>query len=189
MIKEAQRVSMETSYGRIIAEIFVAQAPATARNFLHYVDLGLYESASFYRAVRPDIDERSPRIQVLQGGIDRTCRNAPLPPVMHESTDVTGLRHVDGALSAVRWEPGSASSEFFIVIDDTPELDFSGKRNPDGQGFAVFGQVITGMEIVRRINARPTGTDETIGFLKNQALLPPDMMRVTRWVQPVSDRT
>jgi peptidyl-prolyl cis-trans isomerase A (cyclophilin A) len=80
----------------------------------------------------------------------------------------------------VRWAPGTATSEFFIVIGDTPELDFGGRRNPDGQGFAVFGRVVQGIQIARQINERPTGTDSQVEFLRNQTLLPPVVTRITR---------
>lgn len=174
------RVSIETSYGRIVAETFADKAPITARNFLRHVEEGLYQNATFYRAARPDNDERSPKIRVIQGGIDPSCRHGPLPPISHESTAVTGLSHVDGTLSMARWEPGTAASEFFIVIGDLPELDFGGSRAPDKQGFAVFGCVVEGMDVVRRINASHTGTASTIEAMKNQSLIPPVMMCIAR---------
>lgn len=174
------RVSIDTSCGRIVAAIFTAKAPATAGNFLRYVDAGLYEQSMFYRATRPDNDKRSPRIQIVQGGIDPTCEQAPFPPIVHESTRMTGLSHVNGALSAVRWGPDSGASEFFIVIGDTSSLDFGGSRHPDGEGFAVFGIVTEGMDVIRRINAGRTGTNSTIVFMKDQALLPPVSMRIAR---------
>ncbi len=174
------RVSIDTAHGRIVAEIFTERAPITATNFLRYVDEAYYADATFYRAARPDNDERAPSIRVLQGGMNPAYCGAPLPPIAHESTAVTGLSHVDGALSAVRWDPGSATSEFFIVLGDTPELDFGGSRNPDRQGFAVFGRVVSGMDIVQRIHAAPTGSHATIGFMKNQALIPPVKIGIAR---------
>jgi peptidyl-prolyl cis-trans isomerase A (cyclophilin A) len=171
---------MDTPAGVIIAEICTDRAPLSSQNFLRYVDKGLYRNAAFYRAARPENDEREPKIRVIQGGIDSTCRNAPLPPVAHESTRVTGLTHVDGALAAVRWEPGTASSEFFIVVGETPELDHGGARCPDGEGFAVFGRVLEGMPVVRRINAERTGTTSLIPFMRNQSLLQPVPLRISR---------
>jgi peptidyl-prolyl cis-trans isomerase A (cyclophilin A) len=156
----------------MVAALFTDKAPITAGNFLSYVDGGLYKNAVFYRAVRPDNDERSPKIQIVQGGIDPTCQHAPLPSIAHESTQLTGLRHVNGSLSSVRWNPGNGSSEFFIVIGDTPCLDFGGTRQPDGLGFAVFGAIVEGMDIVLRINAGRTGTS-LLEFMKDQALMPP----------------
>jgi peptidyl-prolyl cis-trans isomerase A (cyclophilin A) len=166
------RVSIGTSRGRMVAVLFTDKAPITAGNFLRYVDAGLYKNSFFYRAVRPDNDERSPKIHVIQGGIDPTCKQAPLPPIAHESTQVTGLRHVNGALSSVRWDPSNGNSEFFIVIGDTPSLDFGGARMPDGLGCAVFGAIVEGMDVVHRINASRT-TASTIEFMKDQALTPP----------------
>jgi peptidyl-prolyl cis-trans isomerase A (cyclophilin A) len=173
------RVSIDTDWGRVVAALFTDKAPITAGNFLSYVDAGLYEHAAFYRAARPDNDARSPKIQLIQGGIDPTCRQAPLPPITHESTQTTGLRHADGALSAVRWDPSNGISEFFIVIGDTPCLDFGGARQPDGQGFAVFGRVVQGMDVIRRINASRT-TTSILEFMKDQALMPPVRARIER---------
>ena len=78
-----------------------------------------------------------------------------LPPIPHETTQQTGLRHADGTLSMARNEPGTASSEFFICVGDQPELDFGGKRNPDGAGFAAFGKVLAGLDVVRKIHQSP----------------------------------
>jgi peptidyl-prolyl cis-trans isomerase A (cyclophilin A) len=175
-----KQVVFQTPYGRLLGEVFVDRAPVTANNFLRHVDEGLYKNATFYRAARPDNDERSPTIRIIQGGIDPTCRRAPLPPIRHESTQITGLRHLDGSLSAVRWDPDNGISEFFIAIGDNPCLDFAGSRLPDGQGAAVFGRVVEGMDIVRRINASPTGTTSSIGFMKGQALMPPIPLRIER---------
>ena len=175
------RVGIETIYGEIVAQIYTKRAPAAARNFLHYVDEGCYQQAAWYRAARPDNDDRQPAISIIQGGIDPSCTSAPAwPPIPHEPTSVTGLSHCEGALSAVRWAPGTATSEFFIIVRTTRELDFGGARNPDGQGFAAFGRVVDGMEIVRYINALPTGTQSQIEFLQNQTLLPPVTMRIRR---------
>lgn len=166
------RVSIDTPHGRMIAVLYTDKAPITAGNFLRYLDAGLYRNSSFYRAVHPGNDAQSPKIQIIQGGIDPTCQQAPLPPIAHESTQVTGLPHVNGALSSVRWHPAKGNSEFFIVIGDTPCLDFGGTRRPDGRGFAVFGQIVTGMDVVLRINASRT-TASSLGFMKDQALTPP----------------
>jgi peptidyl-prolyl cis-trans isomerase A (cyclophilin A) len=78
-----------------------------------------------------------------------------LPPIHHETTNKTGIKHEDGTLSMARLEPGTASSEIFICINDQPELNFGGKRNPDGQGFAAFGKVVSGMDIVRQVQSKP----------------------------------
>lgn len=163
------RVYMETSYGDIIVEIFTDKAPITARNFLRYVDQGLYKDAIFYRAIRPDNRKGPHDLKSIQGGLDPTGVHAPLPPIAHESTQATGLSHVNGALSAVRWDLGTAASEFFIVIGDSPILNFGGAY---GEGWAVFGQVVEGMDVVCRINASDTGRATTIEYMKGQAIEP-----------------
>ena len=141
---------IDTDAGRIIVRIFPGRAPLTAANFLHYVDSGLYDGTTFFRVVTPENQPRDKvRIEVIQGGDvdEKKC----FPPIAHETTAVTGLKHRDGAVSMARAEPGTATSSFFICVNDQPELDFGGRRNPDGQGFAAFGRVVKGMEVVRRI--------------------------------------
>jgi peptidyl-prolyl cis-trans isomerase A (cyclophilin A) len=146
------RVLMRTELGDILIEIHERQAPITAANFLAHVDAGLLASAHFYRVVRLDNQPDSAvQIEVIQGGLGFNSE-APQSPIEHETTARTGLRHLDGVISMARLEPGSASSEFFICVGDQPELDFGGKRNPDGQGFAAFGRVVSGMDTVLAIH-------------------------------------
>lgn len=145
-------VKMETSLGKIVCEIDTVHAPVTAKNFLKHLKNGTFENALFYRVVRPDNQPNSKvKIEVIQGGLYDDKLIEKYPPVIHETTQKTGLKHTDGALSMARNQPGTASTEFFICVGDQPSLDFGGMRNTDGQGFAVFGRVITGMEIVRKI--------------------------------------
>jgi peptidyl-prolyl cis-trans isomerase A (cyclophilin A) len=151
-------VVFETGMGSIEIEVDAARAPATAANFLRYVDGGFYDGGTINRAVRPDNTARHDvEIQVIQFQIDRDRRRDEFPPVPLERTTVTGLRHVDGAVSMARSGPDTATASFSIVIGNQPEMDFGGKRNPDGQGFAVFGRVIRGMETVKAIQSSPTG--------------------------------
>ena len=148
----------ETGKGNIEIEVDAAHAPLTAANFLKYVDGGFYDGGAINRAVRPDNTVRHDvEIQVIQFQIARARQREEFPPVALERTSVTGLKHVDGAVSMARNGPDSATGSFSIVIGDQPEMDFGGKRNPDGQGFAVFGRVVKGMEIVKTIQASPTG--------------------------------
>jgi len=163
------RIWLDTPLGRIEAEIFVDRAPITAGNFLCYVDRGLYTGATFYRALRPDNGQRTPRLRAIQGGIDPSCVHPALPPIQHESTKKTGLRHLDGSLSLARWDVGTAASEFFIVLGEAAELDADGAY---GEGYAVFGRVVNGMDIVRLINASPTTQPSTIDYMVDQALEP-----------------
>ena len=95
------------------------------------------------------------KIEVIQGGLYEDDEIVKHPPIRHETTKETGLKHLDGTLSMARMEPGTASTEFFICIGDQPELDFGGRRNPDGQGFAAFGKVVEGMDVVRKIQQLP----------------------------------
>jgi peptidyl-prolyl cis-trans isomerase A (cyclophilin A) len=154
----AQKVRIETDSGSIIVQLSPDKAPATVANFLRYVDDRRYNGGSFYRAVTLKNQlppEQQPQIEVIQGGID-TDSSKRLPPIAHETNDKSGIKHVDGTISMARGQPGSASSEFFIVIGSQPSLDFGGKRNPDGQGFAAFGTVLEGMDVVRRIQQMPS---------------------------------
>ena len=154
-VNKNPRVFISTEMGDIVVEIYIDKAPITASNFLAYVDSGKYNNQSFfYRVVRPDNQPNNPiKIEVIQGGFytDSLIEKLELPPIKHETTEITGIQHKNGTISMARSEPGTASSEFFICIGDQPELDYNGKRNPDGQGFAAFGKVIKGMNIVRKI--------------------------------------
>ena len=149
-------ISMKTELGLIQLELYPDKAPITVSNFLRYVDQNRYEDLHFYRVVhmenQPDNDVK---IEVIQGGLGFDKHPMELPTIVHETTDKTGIRHLNGTLSMARLEPGTASSEIFICINDQPELDFGGKRNPDGQGFAAFGKVISGMDVVRKIQLLP----------------------------------
>jgi len=145
-------VKMETPVGRIVCEIDTIHAPVTAMNFLNHLKNGTFQNPTFYRVVRPDNQPKSNvKIQVIQGGLYDDKIIDKIKPIPHETTQETGLKHTDGALSMARNQPGTASTEFFICVGDQPSLDFGGMRNPDGQGFAVFGRVISGMEVVRKI--------------------------------------
>ena len=149
------RVSIETELGKIEVEIDSIHAPLTAANFLRYVDLGFYRFGRFHRTVRPDNQPADKvKIAVVQAGLD-SLRVKDFPPVALERTRTTGLPHKDGTISMARDEPNTATSDFFICIGDQPALDFGGKRNPDGQGFAAFGRVMLGMDVVRKIHAAP----------------------------------
>jgi peptidyl-prolyl cis-trans isomerase A (cyclophilin A) len=149
-------VLIKTEQGDIMVEIYAKEAPISAGNFLKYVDEGLFINATFYRVVTMGNQPNNEiKIEVIQGGLDFTEGSQTLPPIAHETTEKTGILHKDGVISMARLEPGTASSEFFICVGDQPELDFGGKRNPDGQGFAAFGKVVAGMEVVRKIHIQP----------------------------------
>ena len=149
-------VVIETALGEISLEIDAAAAPITAANFLANVDGGHYDGGVFHRTVTPENQPDNPvKIEVIQGGINPARPRDGATPIPLERTSVSGLRHHDGAVSMARFAPDSALSDFFVCIGDQPELDFGGRRNPDGQGFAAFGRVIGGMDVVRAIQQSP----------------------------------
>jgi len=149
-------VVIRTEMGDITVEIYTREAPVTGSNFLSLAEKGVYAGALFYRVVRTGNQPGNPvKIQVVQGGLYHDSLVAAFPPIGHETTEITGIMHTDGVISMARNEPGTASTEFFICIGDQPELDFGGARNPDGQGFAAFGKVVSGMAVVRAIQALP----------------------------------
>lgn len=150
------KIEISTEFGSIIAELYPDNAPITCSNFINYIENNKLEGANFYRVVRMDNQPNNEiKIEVIQGGLGFDVEDSPYPPINHETTDKTGVLHKNGTISMARAEPGTASSEFFICIGDQPELDFGGKRNPDGQGFAAFGRVLEGMEIVKKVQNLP----------------------------------
>lgn len=145
-------VVLETQMGDIAIEVYEDKAPVSSADFLYHIDNGLYDGEGFYRVVRPDTDPRGMNMQLIQGGL------LSLVPVTqaidHETTAMTGLSHTDGMVSIARDAPGTGSAAyFFITIGDNSFLDFGGERNPDGQGYAVFGKVVSGMDVVKSIQA------------------------------------
>jgi peptidyl-prolyl cis-trans isomerase A (cyclophilin A) len=153
---ENPRIEMKTELGDILIEVYPDKAPITVANFLRYVDEGLFEGAVFYRVVTKDNQPNDDiKIEVVQGGLSRTAGAKTLPPIEHETTEKTGILHKDGVISMARLMPGSASSEFFICVNNQPSLDYLGMRNRDGLGFAAFGRVIEGMDVVRKIQQQP----------------------------------
>lgn len=150
-------VVLDTTEGAILLELYPEKAPKTVANFLKYVDGGHFENGSFYRVVRLDNQAQNKvKIEVIQGGLLEFGGSKGFEPIPLERTNATGLKHRDGTLSMARGDPDSATSEFFICMNDQPSLDFGGKRNPDGQGFAAFGKVTEGMDVVRKIQAMKT---------------------------------
>ena len=151
------RVVIQTTVGSIEVEVDTVRAPITGANFLRYVDQGAYRNGRFHRTVRSDNQPDSDaKIEVIQAGPKSGSKS--FSPIQLERTKETGLSHQDGTISMARDGPNTATSDFFISIGDQPELDFGGKRNPDGQGFAAFGTVIRGMDVVRQIQtARAKG--------------------------------
>jgi peptidyl-prolyl cis-trans isomerase A (cyclophilin A) len=151
-------VKIETNYGDIIVELYPEKAPKTVAAFLSYVDSGYYKNGSFYRVLKAaDQPSSSFKSDLIQGGIWETKNKfqIKLPGIPHEPTNQTGLLHKDGTISMARLVPGTASTEFFIVIGNQPAYDYGGDANSDGQGFAAFGRVIEGMDVVKQIHDQP----------------------------------
>jgi len=172
-IPERPRVQVDTEKGKIVLELDNENAPVSTANFLHYVHQGLYSDGEFFRTVRADNQpDNEIKIAVIQGRAPSARSKDFLPPIKLERTSATGIRHLDGVISMARAGPDTGTHHFFICIGDQPELDFGGKRNPDGQGFAAFGRVIEGMDLVRKIHQMPA---------EGQQLKPP--MRIQRAVR------
>jgi peptidyl-prolyl cis-trans isomerase A (cyclophilin A) len=172
---EPVAVVMTTDAGVIELELYPDKAPVTSANFLRYVDEGRYAGAQFYRVVRARTDPNpNAPIQVIQGGIDSDAhRGQMLAPIAHETTGATGISHTDGVISMARDGPGTATSEFFITLGDNSSLDQGGKRNPDGAGYAAFGRVTKGMEVVRAIQAMPSDAPTPEPIVRGQILEKP----------------
>ena len=180
-VPDTARVRLETDAGNIVLELNGRRAPVTTANFLAYVDQHRFDGTSFYRA------SRTPRRTgqgFIQGGIRRNAMLG-LPPIEHEPTSRTGLRHGDGTISMARLEPGSAMGDFFIVSGAMPSMDAGNRRpssgNNDTQGYAAFGRVVEGMDVVRRILAGPTVANAGSGAMRGQMLERP--VRILRAVR------
>ena len=159
------RVVLHTGAGDIVVAVETGRAPVTAANFLHYVDSRRYDGTEFYRAMRT-----APEAGLIQAGV-RDPRRL-FPPIAHEPTSQTGLSHVEGALSMARLAPGSATSDFSIMVGPQHYLDAGPGSGGDGLGYAVFGQVVEGMDVVRRILAAPVSPTEGEGVMRGQMLDP-----------------
>ncbi len=162
---------MTTETGVIEIVLDPVRAPVTVANFLRYMETGQYDGGVFHRTVTMENQPNNDvKIEVIQGAVNPDYRDDSYPPnsgfdpIPLERTSATGLKHVDGAISMARMGPDTATSGFFFCIGDQPELDFGGKRNPDGQGFAAFGRVTRGMDVIRKIQMSPR---------ENQRLTPP----------------
>lgn len=150
------RVVMHTEVGQIELEIDTTRAPITAGNFLKYVDEGLYDGGRFHRTVtvKPDNQpDQTVKIEVIQAAANAARRKEYPAPIALERTNLTGITHLDGVVSMARSGVDTARDGFFICVGDQPSLDFGGSRNADGQGFAAFGRVVAGMDVVRKIHA------------------------------------
>jgi peptidyl-prolyl cis-trans isomerase A (cyclophilin A) len=159
-------VALETSLGRIVVALDRGRAPVSTANFLRYVDAKRYDGESFYRAMKVTGGEGG----LIQGGI-RTDSRKLYPPIAHEPTSKTGIKNVAGTISMARLEPGSARADFFILTADIPSFDAGDASDPDG--YAAFGHVVEGMDVVNKIFAAPTDPNKGEGVMRGQLLEPP----------------
>ncbi len=149
-------IIIKTSAGDIEVKLYPEKAPLTVKAFLSYVDSGFYENSSFYRVLSKDNQPMgSSAAELIQGGLYKTAKNRDhLPGIPHEPTSKTGIKHEHGTISLARLEPGTATTEFFICIGDNPGFNEGGKSNPDKMGYAAFGKVVKGLDVVMRIYDR-----------------------------------
>jgi peptidyl-prolyl cis-trans isomerase A (cyclophilin A) len=158
-------VAIDTSLGRIVIALDRGHAPITTANFLHYVDTHRLDGESFYRAMH------SQTSNLIQGGVRSDARKL-FPPIAHEPTSKTGLHNVAGTISMAAAGPGTARSDFFILVSDVPAFD-AGDPQGDPNGFAAFGHVIEGMDVVKKIFDAPVSPTKGEGAMKGQMLDPP----------------
>ena len=167
-------VVIQTSAGKIVVALDRGHAPVTTANFLHYVDTHRFDGEIFYRSLHQDEGGG-----LIQGGILTDARKL-FKPIAHEPTSQTGLKHVAGAISMANAGPGTATGSFFILVSDIPGLDAGGPGG-DPNGFAVFGHVIEGMDVVKAIFEAPLSATKGEGAMKGQMLDPPvKIVKVTR---------
>ena len=171
-------VVMETAHGDIRIELYAERAPITVANFLRYVDTEHFDGATFYRTVTYDNDNGSPKIEVIQGGT--RAEPTPFEPIVHEPTGDTGILHEDGVISMARDAVGTASTEFFICIGDQPGLDQGESRAADKQGFAAFGRVVEGMDVVKKIHQSPSDAPGYSAYVAGQIIEEPVVIHRVR---------
>ena len=162
------RVRLQTAMGAVVLELAADKAPATVANYLRYVDARRYDGTAFFRASQAP---GAPDVGFIQAGIKTAAKL--FPPIKHESTLQTGLKHVDGTVSMARLEPGSARSDFTVVCGAAPQMDANPAAPGDNLGYAAFGQVVEGMDVVRAILAAPKGGPAPTPVMQGQMLDPP----------------
>lgn len=162
------KVRFRTGLGDIVIALEKERAPITTAYILKHVDQKRFEGSNFYRAYKITPDGR---LALVQGGVMDPKKQ--LPPVPHEPTSKTGLSHVDGAVSLARLAPGTATANFFIILGDLPSLDANPQASGDNQGYAVFGRVVEGMDVVRKILEAPIAPTKGTGAMKGQMIATP----------------
>lgn len=177
------RVALNTTMGVILLELERAKAPVTTANFLRYVDQKRFDGTVFYRAMKLGVDEAGQPQGLIQGGTQNDPKRI-LKPIAHEPTDKTGVKHVAGAISMARWDPGTATGDFSILLSAMPGLDANPGGSGDNAGYAAFGRVIEGMDVVRRIHGAPISPTLGEGFMKGQMLAQPVRIVTARRAPP-----
>jgi peptidyl-prolyl cis-trans isomerase A (cyclophilin A) len=172
------RVEMVTAEGRIVLELYPDKAPVTVANFLRYVEARKYDGAEFYRASRP-AGATTNDYGILQGGI-RNPAVTQFAPIAHEPTSKTGLSHTNGTIALGRFAPGTAKSDFFICVGDHSYLDANPAAPGDNQGFAAFGKVVEGMEVIQKILVAPLDPNAGKGVMKGEILKSPVKITAAR---------
>jgi peptidyl-prolyl cis-trans isomerase A (cyclophilin A) len=170
------RVKMHTPQGDITIELYADKAPITVKNFLHYVDTKRLDGATFYRSSTPPGDKTFD-YGILQGGLQGDPKKV-FPPIAHESTAKTGLSHTDGTISMTRYAPGTATADFSICVGDQTYLD----ATPKDPGYAAFGRVVEGMDVVKKLLAQPRDPNKGVGVMKGEMLAHPAPILTVRRV-------
>lgn len=186
-LPDAVQVEITTELGPVTVELDTKRAPVSGRNFLRYVDQRRYDGATFYRVMRLPWGE--PPNGLVQAGLSGGDARKLLPPIAHEPTSQTGILHKAGSLSLARFKPGTATAEFSILLSDMPGLDADpSSSDPERQaGFAAFGQVVAGMDTVRRIYDVPLSTTKGEGVMRGQMIdKPVRILRMRRVTTPVA---
>ena len=160
-------IIIETNYGDIEVELYPGKAPKTVAAFLSYIDSGYYTNGSFYRVLKVE-DGGGVNYGIVQGGtwLSNDKQHPPVPGIVHESTKQSGLSHTSGIISLARTTPGTASTEFFICVGDQSQFDYGNMHGGDSLGFAAFGKVFEGMDIVRKIQAQPAMGESFVEKIK-----------------------
>jgi peptidyl-prolyl cis-trans isomerase A (cyclophilin A) len=166
------KVSILTSEGPILVELEKERAPITTKNFLRYVDARRFDNISFYRAVGSVSVPNETDYGFIQGGVKYDPKKV-YPPIPHEPTSKTGLSHTDGTISMARNAPGTATGDWFIVVGPMTSMDANPAATGDNQGFAAFGHVVEGLDVVKKILAAPRSPTLGEGVMKGQMLAPP----------------
>jgi peptidyl-prolyl cis-trans isomerase A (cyclophilin A) len=171
-------VRLQTSEGPLLLELEKDRAPITTANFLRYVDAKRLDNTTFYRAMKLGSDTG-----LIQGGIKGDGARA-FPPIAHEPTSKTGILHTDATISLARLAPGTGRADFFITVGAVPFLDAHPDQPGDNSGYAAFGHVVEGMDIVRRILAAPTSPTAGVGAMKGQMIAAPIRILTARRSDP-----